>query len=264
MSDSNDAILNHNTELRSKPTTKGTVVQVLLNGKRVAVITKQGRWVKVKTADKNGWVLSKYLKRTKPIRFSQAGHQQSGRPNFQPDRIQRGMPVDVYLPDADPANEKQQIEEIKNSVTNFLKQFGFTPDPDVRPNESVDSWRWLNWFKPTPELKQEATEIYDEMKEALRRKHIDVEGATAYEKRANATANLLKSIEPYENAIMRLGDVVVAKSTIDGTPLLLVETVSPKLARELEKQPGILNDPKKFMNFIETQNTMPLIEYDKD
>ena len=265
MSKSKEAVLKHDTEIRSRPTTKATVVTAARVGNRVVVVQKIGRWVNVKTSTTTGWVMSKYLKLPKPLTFRLSEPEQSAPqpPDFDAGRIQRGMPVEVFLPDSKPNEEKEQLLEIQSAITNFLEQFEFVPDPNVKPTETIGSWKWLNWFKPTPKMKQEAGEVYDEMKEALRRKHIDVEGATAFEKRANATAAMLKSLEPYENAIVRLGDVIVAKSNIDGKQCLVVETVSPKLARDLEQHPGILNDPKRFIEFVESQPEPAKIEHEK-
>ena len=164
-----------------------------------------------------------------------------------------GMPVEVYLPDANQEDDTLQINLIKSSVTKFLASFALIPDPGVLQVEESGSWRWFNWFRPGPHLRNEASDVYEEIREAIRRKHIDVEGATSFEKRAIATAELIKSIEPYEKAVMRLGDVIVCKITKDGKSEIFVEIVSAKLARQLDKQPGVLEHPDTFLAFLKRQ-----------
>jgi hypothetical protein len=51
-------------------------------------------------------------------------------------------------------------------------------------------------------------------------------------------------------AIVRLGDVVVAKAVAEGSQELVIETVSPEIARALEKRPELLTDPEAFIAFV--------------
>ena len=157
--------------------------------------------------------------------------------------------VDVYLPDANPEVEFQRLEQIRNSVGEFLDCFGFSPDPSAHSVERFSSWRWLEWFR-SKTAKEEATEIYEGMKESLRREFIDKTGAEAFEKRANATAGLMESLKDYDRAIVRLGDVVVAKAMIDGIQQVVVETLSPQIARELERKPELLKNPEAFIQHV--------------
>ena len=54
------------------------------------------------------------------------------------------------------------------------------------------------------------------------------------------------------NAFVRLGDTVFAKATINGQARLMIETVSPPLARELEKNPQISSNPAAFFALIDS------------
>jgi hypothetical protein len=108
------------------------------------------------------------------------------------------------------------------------------------------------WFRRSrPGLEAEATEVYSEIKEALRRQQIDGAGADAFDKRARGASALLEALGDTPNAMIRLGDVMVAKATINGTSRVLIENMSPQLARELEQNPVLASDPTAFFAFIE-------------
>jgi cytoskeletal protein CcmA (bactofilin family) len=167
------------------------------------------------------------------------------------------MEVEVYIPAADPTTQSRQLERLQHAVTDLLGTFGYEPEP-----ESVSlthaSWHWKEWFRRTkPQVQQEVSEVYDEVKEALRRQHIDAVGAAAFEKRAKAAADLLKSFEPYDAAIARLGDVVIVKAVVKGQRRVAIETVSPPLARELERNPGLMRDPAAFLALLDSGGSAP-------
>jgi hypothetical protein len=113
---------------------------------------------------------------------------------------------------------------------------------------------WKQWFRNSrPLLEREGAELYGEVKEALRRQQIDGAGADAFDKRARAASDLLRALENTPNALIRLGDVVIAKATVNGQSRLLIETLSPQLAREMEKNSLVRSDPVAFFAFIDKE-----------
>jgi hypothetical protein len=112
---------------------------------------------------------------------------------------------------------------------------------------------WKEWFRrSTPTLQKEGAEIYGDLKEALRRQQIDGAGADAFDKRARAASEFLKALENTPNAIVRLGDVVIVKATVNGQARLVIETLSPRMARELEQNPLMSSDPVAFFALIDS------------
>ncbi|MDM4019456.1 hypothetical protein [Roseiconus lacunae] len=154
------------------------------------------------------------------------------------------------MPDADPETQLVEIESIRSAIGGLLEELGFEPDPAGLHVMGRGSWLWREWFKPSRPLQKEMSEIYEEMKEGLRREFLDKTGAEAFEKRANATAAVVKSLEAYSRAIVRLGDVIVAKAIVDGEPQLVVESLSPTIARELERRPELIRNPEAFIEFV--------------
>lgn len=113
---------------------------------------------------------------------------------------------------------------------------------------------WREWFRRnSPAIKQEGAEVYSEIKEALVRQQIDGAGAANFDKRAQGAAILLQSLANVPKAMVRLGDVVIAKATIDGEPRVMIETLSPSLTRELDRRPALLADPIAFFEFFDAE-----------
>ena len=166
------------------------------------------------------------------------------------------MLVEVYLPDADPRKDILRIERIQRALGDLLGAVGYEPEP-----ESITvvhgSWRFKEWFRNNkPQVKREASEVYDGIKEALTRQQIDLVGADAFQKRATAAAELLKALDGFD-AVVRLGDVVIAKAMVNGHPRAVVQTISPALARELERNPTLIQDPGAFFALIDSGTLLP-------
>jgi hypothetical protein len=112
----------------------------------------------------------------------------------------------------------------------------------------------LKFWSKHERTRQEASEIYEGGKEALRKVYLDLPGATATDKLAEASSKLIKALEPFESGALRLGELLVVKITQHNKPYLLVETISPELARELARNPQLLRKPEDVFAFIEQQN----------
>lgn len=164
------------------------------------------------------------------------------------------MLVEIHLPTANPAAEHARIERLQRAAEELLDSFGYTPDPEA-VELALASWHWRQWFRRArPTLEREGREVYDGIKEALRRQQIDTVGADAFNKRATAAADLLRSLEVYPSAVVRLGDVIIVKAMIDGQSRIAIQTLSPETARELERNPLIGRDPVAFFALLEARN----------
>jgi len=167
------------------------------------------------------------------------------------------MAVEVHLPDADPDSESASLKRIQQAVGDLLESFGCVPEPESM-TVTFASWHWKEWFRmKEPLILREGGEFYDGIKEALRRQKIDAAGAESFEKRATAAAALLASLAQYEQAVVRLGDVIIVKAVVDGVPRIAIETVSMTLARELESQPQLACDPMALFKRLQDINNIP-------
>ncbi len=160
----------------------------------------------------------------------------------------------IYIRDAEPDFEFQQIERIQYAVGAFLEEFGFEAVPEHDPMTVYGSWDWRAWFRRnSPEIQQELSDTYAEMKESLRLQHVDVHAANVFSTRATAARDLIDSLEPYDEAVIRFGDVLLAKATINGKSRILVENVTPSLGRQLAANPVLTRDPHALFHFFSHQ-----------
>jgi hypothetical protein len=114
------------------------------------------------------------------------------------------------------------------------------------------SWFKEVWFKFWGgATSEDAKQVYQEGADALR---AHVEGSTVPEQSAKlmaAAGDLIRSLEDIPNAAVRLGNAMLLKQTINSEPQIWIETVSPAIMRELERQPLTMRHPESVMSFIE-------------
>jgi hypothetical protein len=167
--------------------------------------------------------------------------------------------VEIHLPGADAFRDRLSIERLQHSVRRLLDGFGYAPDPEDVATVVRASWHWKEFFiRSKPRLQTESEEIFEDMKEALRRQQIDASGAVAFRDRATAAAELIRSLDAFPSAVGRLGDVVIAKAVINAQPRIAIETVSPRLPRELEAKPLLIRDPAAFFALLDDQENREL------
>lgn len=155
--------------------------------------------------------------------------------------------VEIHLPNANPVSDARKISRLENAIKNYYASVGARPHPQENSGVEIASWHFREFFeRMKPTLRREAGGLYREGKEAIRRVHIDMVGAESFSKRASATAELLSAISQFDEAVMRLGDVVIAKAVINGKTRLITETISPEMAREFEKNPAIIRNPTLY------------------
>ncbi|WP_106793968.1 hypothetical protein [Aquimarina sp. Aq78] len=135
------------------------------------------------------------------------------------------------------------------AVGNFMEELGFSYKGEEEPIYG-SFFKSLNFFKKDSS-KKEINDIYKKGKSALEHNFVDLPAAEVTEKLATSSAALLQAISPYDNVAIRLGQILAIKTTNgDGTTNLMVETVSPELAKLFNDNPGLLNEPKLLFEKI--------------
>jgi hypothetical protein len=109
--------------------------------------------------------------------------------------------------------------------------------------------RFLAFFQ-NDKTKQEIESFYKDGKAALRAQQLNKPRSEATEKLAVAASTLLASLEGFDNAILRLGELVVVKQTHNGITNVGIETISPELASKLEADPELLRDPRRLLSML--------------
>ncbi|HEY4313349.1 MAG TPA: hypothetical protein VGN12_28120 [Pirellulales bacterium] len=178
-----------------------------------------------------------------------------GRQEILVDRRSGEVELHIYIADAQPDFEFQQIERIQYAAGAFLEEFGFEAVPEHDPMTVFGSWDWRMWFQQKkPQIEQELGDAYAEMKESLRLQHVDTHAANVFSTRATAAHDLIGSLEPYEEVVVRFGDVLLVKATVNGKSRLIVENVTPALSRQLAANPLLTRDPHAFFTLLSNQS----------
>ncbi|MHC4474945.1 MAG: HU family DNA-binding protein [Planctomycetota bacterium] len=162
------------------------------------------------------------------------------------------VPVQICLPHADPEEDLFLMDQFREGISELLESFGLELDPETQPIEALGSWFAEMVFKTKEKVSpRELEKLYEEMREALRRKTLDFVGAEVLEKRASAIAKVLKQLEYVDEAAIRLGDVLLVKVLIEGRTRVVIENITPSLARELERKPNLMREPVALFRRVE-------------
>jgi hypothetical protein len=70
---------------------------------------------------------------------------------------------------------------------------------------------------------------------------------------AEAVDRVLKSLEPFERGVIRLGKLLVIKDTLRGKHIIRVETISDSLAQKLAANPQLIKMPGSLLRLIDEE-----------
>ncbi len=103
--------------------------------------------------------------------------------------------------------------------------------------------RLKNLFN-NPVVRKESTELYNSSKLALETHYLNKPVAEATASLATSAAALVASLNGADNSSMRIGVLLVIKTTdITGKVTIVSETLSPELADIFDKNPDLVGDP---------------------
>ena len=114
----------------------------------------------------------------------------------------------------------------------------------------------LKFWTRDERTKEEVAKVFQQGKEALLIRHLDLPAAKATGTLADAASKLIKSLETVESCAMRVGGILVLKTIRQGKPSLIIETITPAMARELDEHPTLLQNPEAIFKLLETQGQL--------
>ena len=100
-------------------------------------------------------------------------------------------------------------------------------------------------------LAKTAKNILGAASEAAYAQYIDTPSAEAMSSIASAASDLAKSFEQVDNVAARLGPLLFVKYTIDGTTYVRTETITPLLARTLDRNPRLMSSPQRLIEYFD-------------
>jgi hypothetical protein len=166
--------------------------------------------------------------------------------------------VYIYLPDH---VELIKQEEIVNACGAFMETLGFEIKTEDEPILN-SFWKRLQFVFKKNITPEDADRLFNKGKQALELKLIDLHIADQTDKLANAAEKLLKSIENYENATIRLGTLLVIKR--EGQAF--VHQLTSDEVFLLNKRPSIIkqDDPLESMQKILSNEIKPAMNHCPD
>jgi hypothetical protein len=141
------------------------------------------------------------------------------------------------------------IENIQNACGEFMEAMGFEMEAKDEPVFGSFFQR-LKFVLTSEKTAKEVNDIYQKGKHALEAQQLDLPRAEASEKLANAAAKAIESIQLMDEAVLRLGALLVVKVQKEGKPVILVETISPQMSATLDVNPVILNSPAAIYEIL--------------
>lgn len=157
--------------------------------------------------------------------------------------------VNINLPDKE--IPLHVIENIQNACGELMEEMGFELEAEDHPVYG-SFFQSLLFKLKQPSTQRELEDIYDKGKLALESKYLNEPTAAATEKYADAASKLIASIASLQNAVIRLGALLIIKTTTDGVAQVAIQTISPLLASQLDAQPDLLNSPQTILEFLGT------------
>lgn len=117
--------------------------------------------------------------------------------------------------------------------------------------------RFIAFFQ-SKTTRDEIEGLYGDARDALRAQQVGKPRSETIDNLASAAAALLTSLEGHDNAILRLGELVVVKHTHNGIGSVAIETISAELARKLESDPELLKNPRRLMAQLSSDSIVRL------
>ena len=162
--------------------------------------------------------------------------------------------------------DSSTLEEINTAVSNYAEAAGYTA-PEIISEKRGSFFRDIRYKVAkilSPEVREEATRTGEDLYrrgKANVQARLEQPGVESTKQLAEATAQLLKSIEGVDNAILTLGKVIVVKYTNqNGKSITIVRTVSTEIQHQLEEMPHLLNSPRALIKFLNASKEEPSIE----
>ena len=142
-------------------------------------------------------------------------------------------------------------ERILNAAGSLMEAMGYKLEAEEEPQYGSFfqqlRYKLSQWITP-----EDASKLREEAKEALDAKinKISIETTATL---SVASAELIKSLEKVDNAAIRLGTIIVVKTTIDGTSTVRVENVSMALGHKLRDEPAFLENPVAVSHYLDQE-----------
>lgn len=156
------------------------------------------------------------------------------------------VPVEIYLQDE---TELLDREVLMSAVDSLMEVLGFELENEEDPV-------WGSWFKRFWYNKKDERSSSDAMdafrggKEAVVANIKNIPPLSGGIEEEEAAARLVESTRPFNNIVLRLGNIIFVKVTKNELPQAIAVEISPKLARMLDENPAIIKNPEAMWEYL--------------
>ena len=161
-------------------------------------------------------------------------------------------PIEIYLD----TNNSEQIKKTYQSVLDFLKTKDFKVETEL-PDEK-GSW-FKRLFAKTQDLvkTEEFQEKLGEAEYGLKLHTIIKQQSEIDKNQAEAVSKIIDSVKDIQNAAIKIGSILIVKTTVSNVPNIAVKNLSLKEMIELESKPSLLRSPIDLLeNLTALDNTL--------
>jgi hypothetical protein len=158
--------------------------------------------------------------------------------------------VEIILPQE--SINQTDLEQLQVAIDNLMDVCGFKLKLRLDPIQG-SWWQKLIFWSKDNTTQTVVNRLLQILKEVFIARSIGVPSAEETEKLANAADRVLKSLEPFESGVIRLGKLLVVKGMLRGKPVLRIETISLSLSQKLADNPQLLKVPESLLLLIEEQ-----------
>lgn len=161
-------------------------------------------------------------------------------------KVMLGVDINLSAEDIDP----DDLYLLRTAIDQFMEALEFEETGELESARGSWFQRLMFWSKEKLEP-DELEGVYQEGREALRKRVLDLPGAEATEKLANAASNLIAALEKQPSGVLRIGELIVVKVPRNGESTIIVETISAEIARKFAANPMLLRDPEQVFNYFQ-------------
>jgi hypothetical protein len=115
-------------------------------------------------------------------------------------------------------------------------------------------WFWLKGTvseKQAEQLAQFGKEALQKTQSGLELRYLDSREADCALKLSTAAAQLIGSLRGEQEAVLRLGPLLLVKVTLDGKSQIIAESVCTDIRRILDNNPRLLNSPSDLFKALQ-------------
>jgi hypothetical protein len=125
------------------------------------------------------------------------------------------------------------------AIDNLMEVCGFELELEFDPIRG-SWWQTLIFWSQNQTTQTVVNRIFQTLKEVFVARSIGIPSAEETVKLTEAVDRVVKMLEPFESATIRLGKLLVIKGKLGGKPALRVETISLSLAQKLAENPQLI------------------------